>query len=508
MKLGAAAIAATAVLAPASASAQAGTLGCHRGWPVVAYRATATGTEVAHVPRLPVSCGIATGYPTSETTLAVTSRGGIVFSPANSENTLALSVNGGGSWQLVGPTELQYTSLWNTVDPQVVLDRRTGRLFWIHTTYTEDLRWPLPDQSPASWFVPTVVANAHGFQVYRSADSGRSWRTADYSHEDTADWEKLFVGPPARGGPQPSQYPDVVYMCANAPVEVIGVGRECYRSLDGGATFTSIGYVTPSATAPGDCPALAANTGAVGPDGTVYIPQSCAGGTYLAVSHDEGGTFNWLQVPGAPSDTGLGAVAQLTVDAAGNLYVLWLSSDTLELVSSRDEGRTWSGALAVSPPGLHNITLPALAAGGRGQVGVVFYASTNPAAKQLSGYIAETDEAAASSPLFYAATVNNPSHPIFENYGQGTSPRADFIGGTYDRDGQLWGGLVEQLGPPDSGNRIATTGYVAHLATIRARPRHRVPSRHRSPNRGRGGAERNRRAPDAAGSQDPAAGGH
>jgi hypothetical protein len=272
-------------------------------------------------------------------------------------------------------------------------------------------------------------------------------------------------------------------MCANAPVEVIGVGRDCYRSLDGAATFTSIGYLTPSVSAPSDCPALAANTGAVGRDGTVYIPQSCAGGTYLAVSHDEGGTFSWLQVPDAPSDTGLGAVAQLAIDAAGNLYVLWLSSDTLELVSSRDEGRTWSGPLVVSPPGLHNITLPALAAGSRGRVGIVFYASTDASAKQLSGYLAETNQALARLPLFCAAAVNNPSHPIFENYGQGTSPRADFIGATFDRDGQLWGGLVEQLGPPDSSNRVATTGYVAHLAVIRALPRHRVPSRRRSSNR-------------------------
>jgi hypothetical protein len=203
--------------------------GCHPRSPVLAYRATSTGAQPAHPGRLPLACAVRTGYPTSETTVSVT-RGAILFSPAGSENTLARSTDQGRHWQLVGPTQLQYTSLWNTVDPQVVADRRTGRLFWIHATYTEDLRWPLPDQSPASWLVPTIVADAHGFQVYRSANAGRTWQTADYSTQDTADWEKLFVGPPAprRGGaPRPSGYPDVVYLCANAPAEVIGPGRAC-----------------------------------------------------------------------------------------------------------------------------------------------------------------------------------------------------------------------------------------------------------------------------------------
>jgi hypothetical protein len=456
-----------AVLMLASAGAAgAAAPGCHAGWPVTAYRTTSTGARTVRSRTLPLACGIRTGYPTSETTLAVTNTGAILFSPANSENTMARSTDGGARWQLVGPSQMQYTNLWNTVDPQVVFDRRTGRAFWIHTTNSVDVRWPLPDQSPASWLVPTIVAYAHGFQVYRSADSGRTWLTADYRTENTADWEKLFVGPPRprrTGAPQPSGYPDVVYMCANAPEEVTGPGRACYRSLDGGQTFASLGYLTPSATGPPYCPPLAANTGAVGPDGTVYIPQSCAGGTYLAVSHDEGASFSWEQVTGAPNDTGLGAVAQLAIDRAGNLYVLWVGSDQLELASSRDGGQHWSAPLAVSPPGLHNFALPALAADARGHVGVAFYASPSASSKELNGYLVETTAALSPQPLFYAGAVNDPAHPIFNDYGQGTSPRADFIGAAYDRRGQLWGGLVEQLGPRDSSDRVTTTGYVARL---------------------------------------------
>jgi hypothetical protein len=433
---------------------------------VFAYRASTGAVKPARV-TLPVACGLESGYEASETTLAVSNSGAIFFSPAASENTLARSQDAGATWTLVAPPEMQHTSLWNTVDPDVIVDRRTGRVFWVHATYTEDLRWPLPDQSAASWLVPTAVANAHGFQVYSTADDGRSWSTADYQHENTADWEKIFVGPPPSpntGAAQPVGYPNVVYVCANAPLEVIGPGRVCYKSLDGGVTFISTGYVFPSASAPAGCPPLAQNSGVVGRDGTVYIPQSCSAATYLAVSHDEGASYAWLPVAGAPPAKSLGAVVQLALDQAGNLYLLWSESDALRLAISSDGGEIWRAPLTVSPPGLHHITLPALAAGARGAVGIVYYASTNPAAETLSGYISQTPGALATRPLFYAGAINDPAQPIFKNYGDSYSPRADFLGAAYDASGNFWGAIVKQLGAPSEANTITTTGYVGRLA--------------------------------------------
>jgi hypothetical protein len=453
--------------APASPKTTSPTArGCHTRWPVRAFRSGVGSTESARASKLPLGCGTATGYPTSEPTLALTNGGAILFSPADTENSLARSTDGGRTWGLVQPLQMQYTNLWNTVDPQVVVDRRTGRVFWVHATYTVDLRWPLPDQSPAAWLAPTAVANAHGFQVYSSADSGLTWRTADYRYENTADWEKLFVGPPppaSTGAAQPTGYPDVVYVCANAPLEISGPGRACYKSLDGGATFASAGLEFPSAVAPLGCPALAANTGVVAGSGTVYIPQSCVDGTYLAASGNEGASYRWLRVPGAPASSGLGAGVQLAIDRAGDLYLLWLASDRLELTISRDGGQHWNVPLVVSPPDLHSITLPALAAGPRGHVGVAYYASAGSSTSALSGYISQTTGALAPRPLYYVGTVNDPAHPIFDSYGDAYTPRADFVGASYDARGDFWGGLVEQLGPPDSANRIATTGYVARL---------------------------------------------
>jgi hypothetical protein len=363
---------------------------------------------------------------------------------------------------------MQYTSLWNTVDPHVIVDRRTGRVFWAHTTYTEDFRAPVPvDGTPLGWLAPTAIANAHGFQVFASPDDGRTWTTADYRQELTADWEKIFVGPPpprSTGADQPAGYPNVVYLCANAPVEVSGPGRACYRSLDGGSTFSLRGYVYPSPSAPAAaCPALAANTGVVGRDGTTYQPQSCSDGTYVAVSRDEGGSYTWLPVTGAPASNGLGAVVQLAIDSADNLYVLWKANDRLSLAISRDGGHSWGSPLAVAAPGLHNLTLPALAAGPRGHVGVVYYATANPSSPALSAYISETRDGLARRPLLYGAAINDPARPIFTDHGNAVTPRADFVGAAYDRSGVLWAGVVKQLGPPDANSRVPTTGYVGRL---------------------------------------------
>lgn len=455
--------------APAAAGARGASpaaRGCHARWPVHALRAGPGTTHPAHVRRLPLACGVRTGYATSETTLAVTRSGAILFSPARSENTLARSTDGGRRWSLVGPSVLQHTNLWNTDDPQVVIDPRTGRLFWVHTTHAVGIDQPLPGQSPADWLVPLAVADARGFQVFSSVNRGRSWHTANYSQANTADWEKLFVGPPrpaASGVPQPHGYPDVVYMCANAPQEVIGPGRACYRSLDGGASFTNLGFEVPSASSPVFCPPLAANTGVVSRTGIVYIPQSCLSGSYLAISSNEGKSFSWVRVPGAPATNGLGANVQLAIDSAGNLYLLWLGSSGLQLVISRDGGENWSHPLSVSPPQQKNIALPALAAGRRGHIGIVYYANTGAAGGALNGYVSETMNALARRPLFYLGTVNNPRHPIFHNYGQSHSPRADFIGAAYGSRGGVWGGMVDQLRPPDSAGRVATSGYVGRL---------------------------------------------
>ncbi|MHB1925591.1 MAG: sialidase family protein [Acidimicrobiales bacterium] len=438
-------------------------VGCQPSWPVIAHHA---GGQVVALPPgtpRPVACATPTGYATSESTIAVGPDNTLVYSPAQSENSLARSTAGSATWSLTRPSTEQPTAFWNTVDPDLISDRRTGWIFWSHATGPVRNEGGLPDN--AGFY----LAAASGFQVYSSSDGARTFRTADYSSAPTGDWEKIFVGPPppaSSGAPQPKGYPDVVYLCANSPLEVTGPGRLCYKSLDGGLTFTMAGYVSPSVGEPPDiCPPLNFNTGVVDASGNTYQPATCQDHAYVVVSHDEGTSYQWHMVPGVPTGVSPGDnYLQLALDDAGNLYAMWPAGGQLFLAISRDHGLSWQPPLMVSAPGIRNATLPSLSAGATGRVAIAYYANPDAAASMLDGYITETTDALASRPLFYSGMLNDPAHPIFHDYGLSSTPRADFIGGAYDQKGlQFWAGMVKQLGPLQPNGEIETTGYVGRL---------------------------------------------
>ena len=420
---------------------------------------------------MPLACGVETGYATSESSLAVSGNGTLVYSPAQTENSMVRSPDDGTSWSLTRPAVEQPTAFWNTVDPFVIADRRTGRLFWSHATGPVRNEGGLPQGSGF------YLAGAYGFQVFNSGDNGRSWQTADYSSAPTGDWEKLAVGPPppaSTGAARPSGYPDVVYLCANSPVEVTGPGRLCYKSLDGGATFTPTGYMSPTASNPQDsCPPLNFNVGVVDSQGTFYTPADCQTAAYVVITRNEGASYTWTRIPGAPSSGPDGGPnVELAVDDAGTLYALWPANGKLDLEVSRDHAQTWSAPIVVSAPGVHNIDHPWLAAGAAGNVAITYYGSPSASAQLLNAYITQSKDARDAQPLFYAGVINNPDQPIYHDYGLGQdSPRVDFVGGEYDPAGSsFWAGVVKQFGPPDSSGQIHTTGYVAHLAFAAATP--------------------------------------
>jgi hypothetical protein len=453
--------------APAEAAKVAG---CNRALPVVAHRA---GGAVVRLPRgdgRPAVCVSETGYATSESTIAVTKDNVLVYSPAASENSMARSLDGGASWNLTAPAQEQPTSFWNTVDPDVVADRRTGRVFWSHATGPVRNEGGLPEE--AGFY----LAAAYGFQVYSSSDDAHTFTTADYQTAPTGDWEKVFVGPPppaATGAAQPVGYPDVVYLCANSPLEVSGPGRLCYKSLDGGKSFAPAGYTSPTASNPADvCPPLNFNTGVVDGEGTIYQPVDCEHSGYVVASRDEGASETWLAEPDAPAGTvDSGTNLKLAVDDTGNLYAIWTANGLLYLAISRDHAQSWSAPMMLAAPGVQNVQLPALAAGAPGHVAVTYYASSDPSAELLSAYVTQTADALDSQPLFYSGALNDPAAPIFHDYGlTGGPPRTDFVGGSFDAPGErFWAGVVKQLGPPANGS-IPTVGYVGTLKFASSTP--------------------------------------
>ena len=149
-------LAALACAAPAQA---AKATGCTRSLPVDAHRAGGVLVQLPGGDVLPKACARETGYATSESSLTVTKDGALVYSPAESENSMARSIDGGRSWSLTAPADAQQTSFWNTVDPWVIADRRTGRIFWSHATGPVRNENELPEESGF------YLAAAYGFQV-------------------------------------------------------------------------------------------------------------------------------------------------------------------------------------------------------------------------------------------------------------------------------------------------------------------------------------------------------
>ncbi|MCW2543776.1 MAG: hypothetical protein JWM40_1328 [Frankiales bacterium] len=439
-------------------------------WPARAGSAVPAGCSsrvVAHTAgqkaaraELPYVCATTTGYATSEPAIAVTPRGTVVISPAQSENTSARSTDGGRTWGLTAPAHEQYTSLWNTVDPSMTVDPRTGRDYLVHATGPTRTTPLLVDSSPFPGAVSTTVAAAAGFQLYSSGDEGRTWTTTDMLTAPTGDWEKVFVGRSRDGRGS------TVYVCGNAPFEVSGPGRLCYRSHDGGRTFAVAGFVFPSVEQAKYCPPLAADNGSVGPDGTVYQPVTCTDGAYVAVSSDEGTTYTWYGVPGSVgSGFGIrGAGFQVAADPSGTVWASWIAGDHLQLSRSRDHGAHWQSVGDVAAPGSHHVTLAQLAAGPAGDVGLVYYAAARAGQSAMTAWITETHQGNAARPVFVSGALNDPRHPTFTDFGlAGPSPRADYIGACFDRRGRLWGAAVRQTSGARADGTIGTMGVVGHL---------------------------------------------
>src|SRR5262249_9385871 len=113
----------------------------------------------------------------------------------------------------------------------------------------------------------------------------------------------------------------------------------------------------------------------VGADGTVYVPKRFAGQPEVAISHDEG--LSWQRVLVAHNGSG-GETPRMAIDAAGNAFYTWVSAAHLPFLTySRDGGATWSAPIALAPRGLREADIPRVAAMGNGRVAVAYVGSTD-----------------------------------------------------------------------------------------------------------------------------------
>jgi hypothetical protein len=169
-----------------------------------------------------------------------------------------------------------------------------------------------------------------------SDDEGASWVPSQGGGQPHgADNQSAASGPyhPSTPIPHPL-YRHATYYCSHGVVNAF-----CSRSDDGALTFKNSVPIFPLEEGPG----LSCNNHGhvkVSIDGTVYVPQeTCQGMTGMAVSEDNGLTWEYRTVPGSvagSSDTSAGLARD------GTLYYGYVNGDGRPWVAvSKDQGRTF-----------------------------------------------------------------------------------------------------------------------------------------------------------------------
>jgi len=428
------------------------------GGPGVAYTAGGTPKTGSAIGRM-----YRTGFQAGEPTLGVTKDGTLFYQALDGPPKVIRSKNGGRTWKDVSPKIGDSNRHPNTLDPFLWVDPDTGRVF------TYDFYFGCSELS-------------------FSDDAGKSWTTTPFNC-GLQDHQNLFAGPPAIS--TPIGYENVVYSCSTQfGATIYSIAAQCLKSLDGGLTWAPTGapaFVTQNEPendlgVAGYCHG-AVGHGYVGRDGTVYVPKGFCGQPWLAISHDEGLTWQRVQVAdnGVPQ-TNIGVYeheASVAADGKGNVYYFWMGGDRQPyLAVSKDGGERWSEPVPVGPPGLKEATLPHLTVGGTGKVAVVYYGSTNSPGEPFpqyddckdklvdcfgnlfflnppdperyekvtwNGYLTISANALDKRPSFQTVTVNDPSDPFVRGACGPIRCKAvyDFIDVVIDRTGKPWGAYVD-----------------------------------------------------------------
>jgi hypothetical protein len=373
-----------------------------------------------------------------EPTIGVDSKSRIFYQARNSnlEPQVLRSTNEGHTWKIVSPNIAGVPTQPVSLDPMLYLDKDTDRVF------TNNIP-------------PDVTCQYLSY----SDDAGESWTNTGIC--GNFDHQNIFTGPPPEGGDQPIGYPNVAYFCAINLVALSGTSTAttCSRSLDGGLTWLPAGepaYLTPLGAEQGGLPWCdgAVGHGFAADDGTIYLPRGWCGQPFLSISHDEGLTWDQVQVAENGAN---GHEAGVAADSKGNLYYTWIGGDDLPYLSvSRDRGETWSDPMMIGPPGIKRSSLPAIDIGDDGKIAMTYVASETPGKKKedwtWNGYITMTADALAKDPVFYTGTLNAPSDPLHIGKGCGDTrchTLGDFFDVTIAPDGTPWVAFVDACVKPD-----------------------------------------------------------
>jgi hypothetical protein len=394
-----------------------------------------------------VPCATFVGTTSESATVGVTRSGSVLYAPLLDNTSppptnvlvgpefVVRSRDLGATWTALdsgGPTTGGLVPPWMSVDPT------TSRI----------------------WFATTLPILC-GARISWSDDDGEHWQTNASVGCPAQGGEKLLEGPPPATGPAPVGYRHVVYYCANAS-DVTASNLWCYKSLDGGATFSFVGSF-PDPTPPAGCTERhPSRPGVVGPDGVLYFPTTLCDALGIAISPDEGATWQFEPIV----DSGLQDIytAGTAVDGRGNLYLAWIGPGTLPyLTTSTDRGASWSAPIMVAPPGVQAVRRVAIAARKRGQIALAYLGTTD--GSSFNGYITKSRNALARRPRFWSATVNDPAAPLVNAADSETfGDRFWFGTATIARDGTAWAGFHCAKTSACPGQRIGVVGRLTRHA--------------------------------------------
>src|SRR5581483_1981508 len=198
------------------------------------------------------------------------------------------------------------------------------------------------------------------------------------------DHQKVMTSKPAAGGPPMLAYPNVVYMCVNKRLDVLGIagmGTSCMMSYDGGMSFPLEREVYVN---DGLCGNINGHPASF-PDGTGAVAlgdlgPACERPLTVVVTEDNGLTWTVRQC-----DPKLGQVeidADITVTPDGTAYMLYRDHDQIaHLLRSKDKFRTCQ-SFRVAPPDHQLSQFTAITSGDDGRIAMAYLGTRDP---QLPG---------------------------------------------------------------------------------------------------------------------------